>query len=118
MDKGKVAMNPVSLATFHTNKDNWKMEYILATNDMKVDTEAPMLLVIPVGLVECMLATQQTPWELYGKIRRLITAAAGKPGTTKAHHISRLVSEGMPTQDGGHGCSNILVLHHNHPPRG
>ena len=49
---GKVMVKPVLLATSYADKDNWIVEYVLATNNTKINTLTMMVILIPMGLME------------------------------------------------------------------
>ena len=55
--------------------------YTPKQDDTQEDVETPMLLLIPVGLVEWMLTTPRTAWEIHKKIMAIVTesGAANTP---------------------------------------
>ena len=60
------------LTTFFDNMANRGSMYTPKGDDTQVDAETPMLHLIPVGLVEWMLTTPRTPWDLHKKIMAII----------------------------------------------
>ena len=58
----------VKLSTFFDVTTNRGLVYISKPDDTLDDVEIPMLLLVPAGLVQWMLTTPRTPWELHQKI--------------------------------------------------
>ena len=58
--KARVVKDVVELAAFFGDESNRGLMYVPTSEDTQVDTEAPMLLLIPAGLVEWMLAIVRT----------------------------------------------------------
>ena len=57
MDEGKIVPDVLKLVTFYSDPSNWSVEYIPGREEQKVDMDTLMLLMIPTGLVEWLLAT-------------------------------------------------------------
>ena len=78
--KAKVVKDIMRLATFFGNTTNRGLMHIPKGGDTLVDMETPMLLLVPAGLLEWMLTTPCTPWELHKKIIATI-AGMGETST-------------------------------------
>ena len=61
------------LETFYGDASNKGLKYTPKQGDVKEDVETAMVLMIPTGLVECMLTTPYTPWGLHTRLASLIT---------------------------------------------
>ena len=83
--RSKVGKDVVKLTTFFNVTTTRGLMYISKADDTLEDVETPMLLLIPVGLVEWMLTTPCTPWELHKKIMATIadSGETAMPPATK-----------------------------------
>ena len=63
----------VKLAVFYSDTNSRRVNYTPGQGDQKVEVDTPMPLMFPVRVVEWLLATPRTPWEMHRKISELLT---------------------------------------------
>ena len=71
--KARVMKDVVKLATLYGNENNRGLMYTPKQGDVIEEVDTAMVLIIPAGLVEWMMTTPRTLWELHQKISVLIT---------------------------------------------